>query len=72
MKKVLDDRVEYRNSNGEYHRTDGPAVMSANGGKWWFINGNRLADMYEGEVTIFTKVIPTAIKQSIAMELLKV
>jgi hypothetical protein len=29
----------WKNSAGQYHRTDGPAVEFANGTKWWCING---------------------------------
>ena len=25
--------------NGEFHRTDGPAIERASGSKWWCING---------------------------------
>ncbi len=27
--------------NGEYHRTDGPAIEYPNGIKWWYLNGER-------------------------------
>ena len=32
---------EYRNSNGELHRVDGPAVETASGTKSWWIDGKR-------------------------------
>ena len=41
MKKVYNDRVEYQNSDGKRHRTDGPAIEYANGTKYWYINGKR-------------------------------
>ena len=28
-----------KNSAGQYHRTDGPAIEYANGYKWWYIKG---------------------------------
>ena len=31
----------YRNSKGQYHREDGPAIEYALGDKVWFINGQR-------------------------------
>ena len=70
MKKVFDDGdVEYRNSNGKLHRTDGPAVEYADGDKYWFINDKLLARMIDGTVTILTKgKLPSLIKQSIAMK----
>jgi hypothetical protein len=27
--------------NGQYHRTDGPAIEFADGAKWWYLNGRR-------------------------------
>jgi hypothetical protein len=38
-KRVLNDRIVYKNRLGQYHRTDGPAVEHNNGNKWWYING---------------------------------
>ena len=39
-KTVLDDgTIEYRNSNRELHRIDGPAVEWENGYKSWYLNG---------------------------------
>ena len=32
---------EYKNENGEYHRTDGPAIERSDGTKEWWINGER-------------------------------
>jgi len=29
----------WKNKNGQYHRTDGPAIEDANGSKSWFMNG---------------------------------
>ena len=31
----------WRNSKGEVHRTDGPAIEYANGDKYWYFNGER-------------------------------
>ena len=74
MKKVYSDWIEYCNNKGERHRTDGPAVECADGDREWFINGQCVADMSTtGKVTIWTKgELPPLIKQSIAMEVLKV
>ena len=74
MKKVCPNGdVVYINSDGKLHRTDGPAVKYANGYNGWYIDGEELADMKNGKVTIRTKgELPSLIKQSIAMEKLKV
>jgi hypothetical protein len=40
-KKVLKDKIEYRNEKGKLHRLDGPAVEWNSGSKFWYINGNR-------------------------------
>jgi len=32
---------KWYNSNGEYHREDGPAIEWTNGSKEWFRNGKR-------------------------------
>ena len=29
----------WKNSAGQYHRTDGPAIEYANGTKYWYFNG---------------------------------
>ena len=34
-------KKEYRNSNGEVHREDGPAIEYSNGTKYWYLNGKR-------------------------------
>jgi hypothetical protein len=39
IKKEYSDWIEYRNEQGDYHRTDGPAVEYKNGTKEWFNNG---------------------------------
>ena len=74
MKQVCaNGNVEYRNSKGERHRTDGPAIEWFDGTKEWFISGEPLVTMYNGKVTIWTECkLPKLIKQSIAMEALKV
>ena len=74
MKKVYNNGdVEYQNSDGELHRTVGPTLECANGDKHWYINGKLLASMVSGKVTICTEgEIPPLIKQSIAIEVLKV
>ena len=33
--------VEWRNTKGQYHRTDGPAVVRADGSRRWYQNGKR-------------------------------
>jgi hypothetical protein len=35
----LEDRIEYLNEKGQYHREDGPAREFINGTKEWWING---------------------------------
>jgi hypothetical protein len=38
--KVLENGTKkYYNEKGELHRTDGPAVVRADGGKSWYLNG---------------------------------
>lgn len=34
-------RFEYRNTNGDLHRDDGPAIILPHGHEEWFINGLR-------------------------------
>lgn len=36
--------TEWRNEKGELHREDGPAVEWVNGGKSWYINGEKLTE----------------------------
>jgi hypothetical protein len=38
-KKVLKDKIEYRNEKGKLHRLDGPAVEWNSGSKFWYKNG---------------------------------
>ena len=38
--EVYPDGSKYWILNGEFHRTDGPAIEYFNGTKSWFINGN--------------------------------
>ena len=33
--------IFYKNENGEYHRTDGPAIERSDGSKYWYLNGKR-------------------------------
>ena len=33
--------IEYQNDKEQAHRVDGPAYEWADGGKWWFVNGQR-------------------------------
>ena len=35
------NKKEYRNSEGQLHREDGPAIEFANGTKKWFLDGIR-------------------------------
>ena len=39
--EVYDNRTEWRNLGGAYHRENGPAIEYANGSKSWWINGHR-------------------------------
>jgi hypothetical protein len=43
VKKEVDTvgNVFYYNSNGNYHRLDGPAIEHANGAKEWWVDGKR-------------------------------
>lgn len=38
-KELSNGSIEYRNSKGELHREDGPAVEEADGTKKWYLNG---------------------------------
>jgi hypothetical protein len=42
MKEIIGTTIIYRNSKGQYHRTDGPAVEFADGSKAYYIDGKRL------------------------------
>lgn len=42
-KKVFTNRVEYYNSEGHLHRTDGPAREYFNGMKVYIINGHKFS-----------------------------
>ena len=37
--RVYEDRTEWRNKSGKYHRIDGPAFERASGNKEWYIDG---------------------------------
>lgn len=37
--EVHDNRTEWRNENGDFHREDGPAIERASGTKEWLLNG---------------------------------
>ena len=39
--KVYDDRTEWCNLGGAFHRDDGPAIEYDDGFKAWWINGQR-------------------------------
>ena len=39
--KVYDDRTEWRNLEGKFHRENGPAIEHSDGYKSWWINGQR-------------------------------
>mgnify|MGYP000264631281 CR=1 FL=1 len=39
MKIAENGNKEWYNSEGQYHREDGPAIENANGNKAWIING---------------------------------
>ncbi len=39
IKTELKDRIEYRNEQGKFHRTDGPAIEHKDSTKEWWING---------------------------------
>ena len=39
IKKVLVNRTEYCNTEGQWHRTNGPAIIWNNGDKQWYVNG---------------------------------
>ena len=41
IKKEYPRYMEYRNEQGDYHRTDGHAIESNSGYKAWYINGKR-------------------------------
>jgi hypothetical protein len=39
--RVFDDRTEWFNKEGKYHRLDGPAIEYSDGDKAWYQNGER-------------------------------
>ena len=39
--RVLKDRTEWYNKQGQFHRIDGPADEYKNGNKFWWLNGQR-------------------------------
>ena len=39
--EVFPDRTRWRNSTGQLHREDGPAVEWSDGAKFWCLNGQR-------------------------------
>ena len=42
IKKVFPGgTIEYKNSNGQLHRADGPAFIYADGAQSWWVNGQR-------------------------------
>ena len=41
MKRDSNGNKIWRNSAGQLHRTDGPAIEYADGIKCWFVNGQR-------------------------------
>ena len=43
-KCIIEDRIEWRNAEGKFHCTDGPAIEYANGDKEWFLNGTRITE----------------------------
>ncbi len=38
---IDNEGTKRRYLNGEYHRTDGPAIEYSNGDEFWFLNGKR-------------------------------
>jgi hypothetical protein len=46
------DNIVYNNENGEFHRTDGPAIERHNGYKAWYKNGKRHRE--DGPARIFS------------------
>ena len=64
--------IVYKNYIGELHRTDGPAIEYDNGMKRWYINDTLIFDIYHDGSHRRFRDIPLEMKQSIAMELLKV
>ena len=39
--RVYDDRTVWKNPEGQYHRTDGPAIEYKNGSRYWYLNNER-------------------------------
>jgi hypothetical protein len=73
--KIWTNGTRFWYVNGERHRLDGPAVEWHKGKLSWYLNGVWLYELYpSGKRTNFITDdmdIPSSIKQSIAMELLK-
>lgn len=42
--RVTKESTEWCNAQGKFHRLDGPARESVNGGKEWWINGERMTE----------------------------
>jgi hypothetical protein len=37
--EVYEDRTDWFNENGQFHRLDGPAIECSNGDKSWWVDG---------------------------------
>ena len=54
MKRDSNGNKIWRNSAGQLHRTDGPAIERANGTKEWYIKGERISkeEFYSNEFQV--------------------
>ena len=39
--KMIWRNTEWRNKEGQLHRTNGPAIAWTDGSTWWYLNGKR-------------------------------
>jgi hypothetical protein len=65
--------VYWHNEDGECHRLDGPALERVDGVREWYINGIQVFTLMPNGITYFANLdLPSAMKQSIIIEKLKV
>lgn len=55
MAKVIIDKwgtKQYFNDIGQWHREDGPALISRTGTKWWYKNDNLSSEEYPSAIVL--------------------
>jgi hypothetical protein len=48
----------WRNSSGQFHRTNGPAIEVVDGGRVWYVNGELLGYNNEGFWALWDTLTP--------------